>query len=54
MHLGDAMLRAQVLDSNLQTQLYKVLAEMQPRPSIYDASFIASNQVSEMKVYFVL
>lgn len=43
-NIGDAMQRAQVLDVELQDQLYKHLSTLQPRPSIYDADFIAANQ----------
>ena len=44
MKLGDAMSRAQVLDVDLQRQLYDELNEMTPLPSIYYPDFIASNQ----------
>jgi myo-inositol-1-phosphate synthase len=44
MNIGDAMRRAQVLDYDLQRQLYPHLAELVPWPSIYDQSFIAANQ----------
>lgn len=44
MHLGDAMRRAEVLDIGVQDQLYETMAQMKPRPSIYDADFIAANQ----------
>lgn len=43
-NIGDAMRRAQVLDVELQDQLYKDLSQMKPRPSIYDPDFIAANQ----------
>lgn len=43
-NLGDAMRRAKVLDVNLQDQLYSDLSKLKPRPSIYDADFIAANQ----------
>lgn len=43
-NIGDAMRRAQVLDIGLQDQVYKSLATMKPRPSIYDPDFIAANQ----------
>lgn len=42
--IGDAMIRAQVLDVQLQDQVYKQLAQLKPRPSIYDPDFIAANQ----------
>ncbi|KAH9500548.1 Inositol-3-phosphate synthase 1-A [Bulinus truncatus] len=44
MNLGDAMKRAQVLDYNLQTQLYPYMHKMKPRPSLYIPDFIAANQ----------
>ncbi|XP_075164862.1 inositol-3-phosphate synthase [Haematobia irritans] len=44
MNIGDSMKRAQVLDVELQDQLYADLSAMKPRPSIYDADFIAANQ----------
>ena len=44
LNIGDAMRRAQVLDVELQDQLYKDLSQMKPRPSIYDPDFIAANQ----------
>lgn len=40
------MVRAQVLDVQLQDQLYEKLCQLKPRPSIYDADFIAANQSS--------
>lgn len=43
-NIGEAMKRAQVLDVELQDQLYDVLSELKPRPSIYDPDFIAANQ----------
>lgn len=43
-NIGEAMRRAQVLDVELQDQLYNVLCELKPRPSIYDPDFIAANQ----------
>uniref|UniRef100_A0A182W1X7 inositol-3-phosphate synthase n=1 Tax=Anopheles minimus TaxID=112268 RepID=A0A182W1X7_9DIPT len=44
MNVGDAMKRAQVLEVELQDQVYKRLSQMRPRPSIYDPDFIAANQ----------
>lgn len=44
MNIGDAMRRAQVLDVELQDQLYNQLNTLKPRPSIYDPDFIAANQ----------
>lgn len=38
------MKRAEVLDVGVQDQVYKQLAQMKPRPSIYDPDFIAANQ----------
>lgn len=46
-NLGDSMNRAQVLDPLLQDQLYPLMVKMKPRPSIYDADFIAANQVKK-------
>lgn len=43
-NIGDAMRRAEVLDVNLQDQLYEKLSKMKPLPSIYDREFIAANQ----------
>jgi myo-inositol-1-phosphate synthase len=43
-NIGDAMKRAKVLDYDLQQQLYLLLKEMKPLPSIYNESFIAANQ----------
>ena len=45
MNIGDAMKRAKVLDVNLQDMLYKKMSELKPKPSIYDHTFIAANQV---------
>ncbi|XP_005176979.2 inositol-3-phosphate synthase [Musca domestica] len=44
MNIGEAMKRAQVLDVQLQDQLYDDLKALTPRPSIYDPDFIAANQ----------
>lgn len=44
--IGMAMVRAQVLDVAIQDQVIKQLSCMTPRPSIYDPSFIAENQVN--------
>ena len=44
MNLGDAMKRAQVLDYDLQRQLYPYMKDIVPLPSIYFPDFIASNQ----------
>jgi myo-inositol-1-phosphate synthase len=44
MNLGDAMKRAQVLDYDLQRQLYPYMKEIAPMPSIYFPDFIAANQ----------
>ncbi|GFO05954.1 inositol-3-phosphate synthase 1 [Plakobranchus ocellatus] len=44
LNMGEAMKRAQVLDYNLQTQLYPLMTKMKPRPSIYIPEFIAANQ----------
>jgi myo-inositol-1-phosphate synthase len=42
--LGDAMRRAEVLDYDLQRQLYPLMNTMKPLPSIYYPDFIAANQ----------
>lgn len=39
------MERAEVLEIGLQDQVRKHLAQLKPRPSIYDPDFIAANQV---------
>ena len=44
MNLADAMDRAQVLDYDLQRQLYPHMKEIVPMPSIYFPDFIAANQ----------
>uniref|UniRef100_A0A182JXK2 H/ACA ribonucleoprotein complex non-core subunit NAF1 n=1 Tax=Anopheles christyi TaxID=43041 RepID=A0A182JXK2_9DIPT len=44
LNIGEAMKRAQVLEVGLQDQVYKRLAQLRPRPSIYDPDFIAANQ----------
>uniref|UniRef100_A0A182QAP8 NADH dehydrogenase [ubiquinone] 1 beta subcomplex subunit 4 n=1 Tax=Anopheles farauti TaxID=69004 RepID=A0A182QAP8_9DIPT len=44
LNIGEAMRRAQVLEVGLQDQVYKRLAQLRPRPSIYDPDFIAANQ----------
>ncbi|KJE90064.1 inositol-3-phosphate synthase A [Capsaspora owczarzaki ATCC 30864] len=43
-NLGDSMKRAQVFDYDLQRQLYPMMVNMRPRPSIYFPDFIAANQ----------
>eukprot|EP00033_Pygsuia_biforma_P000027 GCRY01000035.1.p1 GENE.GCRY01000035.1~~GCRY01000035.1.p1 ORF type:complete len:512 (+),score=139.04 GCRY01000035.1:139-1674(+) len=43
-HLGEAMERAQVLDYDLQRQLYPHMEKIKPMPSIYFPDFIAANQ----------
>lgn len=43
-NLGDAMVRAQVLDYDLQRQMYPIMKEFKPLPSIYYPDFIAANQ----------
>ena len=45
LNIGEAMVRAAVLDVGLQDQVYKQMTMMKPRPSIYDPDFIAANQV---------
>jgi len=44
MNLGDAMDRAKVFEYDLQRQLYPLMKEMVPLPSIYFPDFIAANQ----------
>lgn len=44
MNLGDAMKRAQVLDIQLQNQLYPYMKAIIPMPSVYFPDFIAANQ----------
>lgn len=46
LNLYDSMKRSEVLDPLLQDQLHSQMVKMKPRPSIYDPSFIAQNQVS--------
>lgn len=46
MNLGDAMRRAEVLDWNLQEQLYQHMSNLVPLPAIYKPDFIAANQES--------
>lgn len=43
-NLGEAMERAQVLDYDIQRQVYDEMATMKPLPSIYYPDFIAANQ----------
>lgn len=45
MRLGDAMRRSEVLDVNLQDQLYSEMNEVTPMPGVYVRDFIAENQV---------
>ncbi|CAH0720475.1 unnamed protein product, partial [Brenthis ino] len=45
MNLADAMVRAKVIDYDLQQKLRKEMLPMRPRPAIYDPDFIAANQV---------
>ncbi|GCB80584.1 hypothetical protein scyTo_0017236 [Scyliorhinus torazame] len=44
MNLADAMVRAQVLDWQLQEQLKPHMKKFHPRPSVYIPEFIAANQ----------
>ncbi|CAK9298659.1 unnamed protein product [Gordionus sp. m RMFG-2023] len=44
MNLADALIRAKVIDYNLQIQLKPMMKGMKPRPSIYQPDFIAANQ----------
>lgn len=45
LNLAESMERAEVLDIGLQDQLRESMAQLKPRPSIYDPDFIAANQV---------
>mmetsp|Transcript_1122 Transcript_1122/g.1327 ORF Transcript_1122/g.1327 Transcript_1122/m.1327 type:complete len:521 (-) Transcript_1122:900-2462(-) len=44
MNLGDAMRRSRVLDVQIQDQLYPLMKDLVPMPSIYNPDFIAANQ----------
>ncbi|XP_050347545.1 inositol-3-phosphate synthase [Nymphalis io] len=44
LNLAEAMVRAKVIDYELQQKLRKEMATMRPRPAIYDPDFIAANQ----------
>ena len=44
MNLGDAMKRSRVIDIDLQKQLYPIMKDIVPLPSIYFPDFIAANQ----------
>ena len=44
MNLAESMVRSQVLDYNLQQQLYPLMENFKPLPSIYSPDFIATNQ----------
>ncbi|XP_019393986.1 PREDICTED: inositol-3-phosphate synthase 1, partial [Crocodylus porosus] len=44
LNLAQAMRRAQVLDWQLQEQLWPHMEELKPRPSVYIPEFIAANQ----------
>ena len=44
LNLGDAMKRSQVLDYDLQQQLYPHMKDIVPLPSVYFPDFIAANQ----------
>lgn len=48
-NVGDAMRKAKVFDVTLQDQVYDKLSQLVPRPSIYDADFIAANQSTRAK-----
>jgi len=43
-NLGDAIERSKVIDMDLQRQLYPMMKEIIPLPSIYSPDFIAANQ----------
>ncbi|XP_026321377.1 inositol-3-phosphate synthase [Hyposmocoma kahamanoa] len=44
LNLAESMVRAKVIDFDLQQKLRKEMATMKPRPAIYDPDFIAANQ----------
>src|SRR5690349_12710174 len=44
MNLSDAMVRARVLDVQLQNQLKPLMKDLKPRAALYDPDFIAANQ----------
>jgi myo-inositol-1-phosphate synthase len=45
LNLAESMVRAKVIDFDLQQKLKKQMTAMKPRPAIYDPDFIAANQV---------
>ncbi|KAJ0174804.1 hypothetical protein K1T71_009912 [Dendrolimus kikuchii] len=44
LNLAESMVRAKVIDYDLQQKLKKEMTTMRPRPAIYDPDFIAANQ----------
>ena len=46
MNMGDSMRRAQVIDYDLQRQVYQVMKEMVPMPSIFRPEWIAASQTN--------
>ncbi|CAH4030186.1 inositol-3-phosphate synthase [Pieris brassicae] len=44
LNLAESMVRAKVIDYELQQKLKKEMSAMKPRPAIYDPDFIAANQ----------
>lgn len=48
LNLADSMERARVLEPVLQQQLKSHMMKYKPRPSIYDQTFIAANQVGNL------
>ncbi|PZC77511.1 hypothetical protein B5X24_HaOG203224 [Helicoverpa armigera] len=44
LNLAESMVRAKVIDFDLQQKLKKEMSAMKPRPAIYDPDFIAANQ----------
>lgn len=52
LNLSDCMKRSEVLDPLVQEQLHPLMVKMKPRPSVYDPSFIAENQVQGYKLLF--
>lgn len=44
MNLGDAMVRAEVLEIALQDKMYPMMKELKPMATIFDLAFVAENQ----------
>ena len=52
LNLAESMVRAKVIDYDLQQQLKKEMSAMKPRPAIYDPDFIAANQVCHVIFHY--